>query len=339
MGEEQTTTIKFLSIDEVETAPDLEPIWGNWFFRDAVILEVGEPGISKTTFNFGLSKALVDNKPFLGVKAAIQNPIILYLEFEASQSLVKSRMKAMGGYPKNKDHFKLYLREDEFHTISQIDKAIGTSGINPDIVFVDPIRLAFVMQNENDNAEGTRHIKVIKGIARKYRCCVVLVHHSSKAEMTGTRKGSGAYVWSALSDVNMNFDRLYDKEGAEIDRDLFAFSIPKNRMIDDDFCVCIKKVHDGRSFSVVNFPQGVRIGADGYGTALERYSIQQLIMEEIIGVNELEYKDIAAAVRRVGGKENATDTAIHKAITNCLNIGTLTYQEKGKKRLYRREGV
>ena len=332
MGEETATTIRFLNIDEVENAPDLEPIWGNWLFRDSVVLQVGEAGIAKTTFNFGLSKALVDNKPFLGVKATVESPVILYMEFEASKSLIKSRMRAMGGYPKNKENFKLYVREDEFHTIEQINEAIMALAIRPDLIFTDPIRLAFNMRDENDNAEGTRQMKIAKKIARYHHCCVVMTHHSSKAELTGTRKGSGASSRVALADISMNFDRLYNSNGDELDRDVFALSIPKNRMIDDDFCLCIRKVSDGRTFKVIDFPKGARFSVDGLGPATARYEVQQLIYDEILGVNRLQFKQIKESLLRLG--KEVTDPAIHKAINNLIAMGVVDHTDAPKNRFY-----
>jgi len=328
----ETTTIKFLTIDEVENAPDLQPIWGNWLFRDSVVLQAGEPGIAKTTFNFGLAKALVDNKSFLTVKPAIENPTVLYMEFEASKSLVKLRMRTMGGYPKNKERFILYLRDDEFHTMEQIYEAATHFEVKPDIIFADPIRLAFNMRDENDNAEGTRQMKTAKRIARSLNCCVVLVHHSSKAEMTGTRKGSGAGSRSALADVAMNFDRLCDSEGKELDRNLFALSIPKNRMIDDDFCICVRKEAEDKAFKVVEFPVGARLSSDGYGTAIERYTVQQLIVEEILGFHELKFSAIRDAVQRAG--KEVTDVAIHKALSNLIGIGVAECSNETRNRLY-----
>lgn len=329
----ETTTIKFWTIDEAENAPDLQPIWGNWFFRDCAVFEVGEPGIAKTTVNFGFCKAIVDNKPFLGVKSTVKDPVVLYMEFEASKSLIKLRMRAMGGYPTNSNRFIVYTRDEEFHTIAQIEEALFTLGVKPDIIFVDPIRLAFVMRDENDNAEATKHMKVVKGIARKYNCCIVLVHHSSKAELTGTRKGSGAYTWSALSDVNMNLDRLYDGDGKEIDRDLFALTIPKNRMIDDDFCVCVRKVHESRGFEVVNFPIGAKFSVDGQGTALERYTIQRMITEEILGMAKMRFGNIREAVKTLK-KRDITDIAVHKAINNLIASGLIEYEGEESHRVY-----
>ena len=333
MAEEpQTTTIRFLNINEVEDAPDLEPIWGNWLFRDSVVLEVGDAGISKTTFNFGLSKALVDDKPFLGVKAATPDPFIVYMEFEASKSLIKSRMRAMGGYPKNYERFKLYVREDEFHTMEQIIEAIAQLKWKPDIIFVDPIRMAFNMREENDNAEGTKQMKIAKKITRKLNCCLVLVHHPSKADMPGIRKGSGAYSRVALSDININFDRLYNSEGQEIDPNLFAMTIPKNRMIDDTFCLCIRKIPDGRTFKVVEFPKGARFSVDGLGTATGRYEVQQLILEEILGASKLQIKHIREGLERL--ERNVTDQAIYKALNNLIALGMVDCSDTPKNRDY-----
>ncbi len=192
--------------------------------------------------------------------------------------------------------------------------------------------MAFNMRDENDNAEGTRQMKTVKKIARHHNCCVVLVHHSSKAEMDATKKASGAYSRAALSDININFDRLYNGDGKEIDRNIFALSIPKNRMIDDDFCICVKKVHDGRTFEVIDFPVGAKLSYNGLGAATERYTAQQLIFGEVMGLGKMKFVEIREALNRMN--KRYSDEAIHKALSNLVAIGAIEHSDAKKDRLY-----
>ena len=257
-------------INYVESAPDLEPLWGNWIFRDSVVIQAGEPGISKTTFNYSLAKAIVDNKEFLGVKPTAPNLKVLYLDWESSDSLIKSRMRVMG-YPENVDSF--YKCNENEATLAQVEQYIKDTKFKFDILFIDPIRMAFAMRDENDNAEASRQAKYLRKLASRYKCAVIAVHHSSKSEQLGTRKASGAYARTSLADITMNFELL----GEGWPTNIFKLYIPKNRLIDDRFELFIQKEDEGRKFKVVPPPLGYSMNKE-YEDATALYTSQAKIL-------------------------------------------------------------
>lgn len=312
------SSIRIMTINEVEEAPNLEPLWGNWIFRNSVVVEVGEPGISKTTFNFALCKAIVDNKPFLGISPVNPGLRVLYMEYEAATSLVKSRMNAMG-YPANCQNFLLYNNPEHIlrDVMSYIDAGLvecNADSLNFDILFIDTIRLAFSMRDENDNAEGARQMRYFRQLSQRYNCAVIAVHHPTKQNFGGLNKASGAGARVALADVVMNFDRLLDEEGVEIDRDIFSISIPKNRLIDDDFLLFVHKKAEGRKFEACDPPLGY--WNKPYEPVTQRYTCQTAIYEVL---NPYVDKSVDTLHREIG--QIYTRQMVHKALQNLIALG------------------
>lgn len=311
----------FATVDSTEMAPNLEPIWGNWLFRQSVVFEVGDPGISKTTLNYALASQLVNHKPFFGVDGHhIEGTMrVLYLDLESSDSLIKSR-KNLLGVSQNPNFLKCNFPNVTLRDLEPyIDKLVEEWG-ELSLVFVDPIRMAFNLRNENANAEASRNMKYVRKLADKWGCAVILVHHSTKAELEGVRKGSGAFAWACLSDIVWNFERL----GDEYEPELFKFYIPKSRMIQDDFCVCVRKGEGG--FEVEDFPSGYQ----SFGSGIGVYSLQQAVDLMTRGGKEWGPQEIMDSIEKLSFK--TTRPTFYKALTALMQLGVMKRTGYGKYR-------
>lgn len=307
----------FTSLDATESAANLEPIWGNWIFKHTIIEEVGEPGISKTTFNYSFASSLLNSQPFLGVNGLHPElHYILYLDLESDDTLIKARRHLLG--IKDNPHFikcnlpNVTLRELEPY----IDRLIINKPIS--IMFVDPLRAAFNTRDENDNAEASQQMKFLRYLCQKWNCAIILVHHSSKAELGGTKKGSGAYARVALADICWNFEKL----GEDYPSDLFKFTIPKSRLIQDDLCLCIKR-EEGR-FKIVEFPLGYRVSESG----IRIYSMQQAIDIIMADGKERSATEILEQVNAATNKDY-TRQALYKAFTALIQLGLMERTKYG----------
>jgi len=307
---------EFFTINKVQDAPDLDPIWGNWLFRGSVVIQAGEPGISKTTFNYTLAKALVDGTQFLGIKPAKPSLQVLYIDWESSRSLIKSRMRLIG-YPKNHQNF-VVTNDPEVQFID-VDRAIDSVShmIKPDVIFADPLRLAFQMRDENDNAEASRQAKYFRELAKRRNCAVVVVHHSSKAELSGTRKASGGYARTGLADIVWNFEKLPE----DFDQSTFKFTIPKNREIDDQFIIFVRK-EDG-AFVEVQPPPGYT--ASPYESSIKHYTCQQRIREMLATGLTLKTSQMLQALNG-----EFSEISVKKALSNLVQLGIATRTIRGE---------
>jgi len=307
---------EFFTINKVQDAPDLDPIWGNWLFRGSVVIQAGEPGISKTTFNYSLAKALVDGVEFLGVKPAKPSLQVLYIDWESSKSLIKSRMRLIG-YPKNYSNF--VVTNDPEVQFVDVDRAIDSVAdmIKPDVIFADPLRLAFNMRDENDNAEAARQAKYFRELAKRRNCAVIVVHHSSKAELPGTKKASGGYARTGLADIVWNFERLPE----EFDQSIFKFTIPKNREIDDQFTIFVKK--DGGTFVEVQPPPGYV--SSPYESSIRHYTCQQRIHEMLLTGLTLRTSQILKALNG-----EFSEISVKKALSSLVQLGIAMRTARGE---------
>lgn len=308
----------FAPISETESAPDLKPLWGNWIFRKAIVEEVGEPGISKTSFNYIFAASLLNRKKFLGVEGKY-NEIdhILYIDLESDDTLIKARRHLLE-LEDNPKFLKCNLPNVTLYELEPyIDRLL--EGKRVTIIFIDPLRAAFNTRDENDNAEASKQMKYLRYLTQKWNCAIILVHHSSKAEHVGTKKGSGAYARVALADINWNFEKLGDDYPPE----LFKFSIPKCRQIQDDLCLCVKK--EGGLFEEVEFPLGYQVAEAG----IRIYSLQQAIDIVMEDKKERAPAEILKMTDAATGKEYSM-TAVFKALSALIQLGVIKRAGYGK---------
>lgn len=316
----------FRTVDSTDDAPNLEPIWGNWLFKNCVVEQVGEPGISKSSFNYAFISALLNRQPFLGVDGvkALQTSAwwILYLDLESSESLIKARKNMLDVLPNDKFTYCNYPNGTIMDLEPFIDAEVRKrKELSQDLamLYVDPMRMAFRLKDENDNAEASSQMKYLRQLSRQWGCVIVLVHHSSKAELGGTRKGSGAYARAALADIIWNFERL----GDDYDPDLFKFHIPKSRYIQDDFCVCVKK--NSGTFEISDFPAGYKAKSMG----IKVYTLQQSCVDILEDGYARGPHDIMEDLKK---KKNTdvTRQGVHKALTALIQLGLVKKVDYGK---------
>jgi hypothetical protein len=310
--------IHIKDLEEIAMAGALKPLWSNWLFENSIVLEVGEPGISKTHFNYGLARAIVDNEPFLNIRPTRIGLRVLMCDLESGDSLIKSRFEAGIQYPENQKNFKIINDPTKTFYLAapQIEKYMDEHGYF-NIIFLDCLRAAFAMHDENDNAEASRQMKTLRYYADKWNCAFVVVHHSSKAEMGGIRKASGAFSRTALADINWNFDRL----GDGFDHDVFKFTIPKNRLIDDNCCIFIRK--EERLFMQVPRPAGY-IAAENEEDSVSGYKLQSYLMTLLLPDIAKEPRVLLAEVNKVttkAGRAPISRSTLHRRLNNLVAIG------------------
>ena len=320
MTEESTKReVRICSVNDMKEAADLEPLWGNWVYRNSVILQAGTPGIRKTTFNFALAKHIAEDAKFLGIAPVEKGYNIFYFDPESHDSLIKARMSGIG-WPNDRERF--YVCNDSSITLPELEPYLEAIGYKPDIIFVDPIRVAFRSRDENDNAEGSKKATYLRNLARKYNCAVFAVHHSSKADVTGINKASGAGALSALADICMNFDGLGENsKGKPLYPTIFKLSIPKNRLIDDEFFEFIKA--ESKTFIITEPPDGYMEGE--YEGATKRYTIQERVVQ-LFGIkNDWSPQELLESLDNC-----CTRQAIYKVLDNLITLGQAQKDGYGK---------
>lgn len=277
----------FRPIDEIrKTAKPPIPLWGDFFFRKAVTSVVGDPGISKTTMGYGLAKSLCLGLPFLEIKA--EEPVnVLYLDFESSDSLVLTRSNLVIG-DVTIPNFIIYNYPDFF--LSQIATLAvqHCRANNINFIIIDNQTVAFNTRDENDNAEGGRQMRFLRSFANACDAAVLIYHHTSKANLPGTRKGSGAFVRARLADIYINLETPDEEEYPNIIR----FEVAKNRIVGEQVCWYIEKKEG--NFILLNEPPLGMTGRQRKNTAI--YQAQQAVLTLLGDSLILPRKDILLSI-------------------------------------------
>jgi hypothetical protein len=259
----------FQSVDESKNANVPHSYWGNWIVKNTIILQSGVGGVSKTSLNYSLFMSLQRNGEFLDVVGE-KTLKVLYFDYEGSLPINKGRLGLLGEDQYDHPYFfvcTLGITLDKM--VPYVDKFIEERW-KPDIIVLDPFSLAFKTENENDNAEATEKMKYVRDLMKRWDTTIILVHHSSKADVWGVGNARGAGSQGNLADIVWEYHPL----PKEFDDNLFVLRIPKNREFSDGFIQCIQK-SEGQ-FLPADFPVGFNKDTLK-STGIETYRMQQRI--------------------------------------------------------------
>lgn len=290
---ETTKTVKELSSEEMfrsfdlirETALPVEPLWGNFLIKKAITAIIGDPGIGKTSFGYSMTTALCLGQPFLKVYS--EEPVnSLYMDFESADSLVSSRSNLILNDPLHLVSIpNLYIYNIADYYIDDIGEKLlkfcKEKEVN--LVSIDNQSMAFRTANENDNAEAIEQMHYLRQLANETGAAIILFHHAGKSNLSGTRKGTGAFARARLADIMINIDMPIENK-----RDIIRFECVKNRMVDEEVIWFLKK--EKGQFIFTEPPLGL-IGSSNTNTVI--YNAQSSIINLLMIRGELSRKEIA----------------------------------------------
>lgn len=285
-------------------APPLTPLWGYFLFKKAITSIVGDPGIGKTSFGYGLAKELCLGNSFLDVPT--EEPVnSLYMDFESADSLVASRASLVFG-DTEVPNFWIYNTSDYY--LPQVAKVTLEFCNKRDInlIFVDNQSMAFNTRDENDNAEAIRQMRFLRSFAVACNCALLSFHHTSKANLSGTRKGSGAYARARLADVCINLETP-----SEDHPDTLKLEVSKNRFVDEKVLWYFKKEEGKFVFT------GPPLGVIGKPTDTQIYKAQHNLLEFCQAGKEYETKNLVSII----GVDGLTYDIIDKALRRLVQQG------------------
>lgn len=221
---------------EPETLPSRQWIYGHWFLRGTLACIVAPGGAGKSTMLAGIALSLAAGKPLLA-KAVHQGPMRVWLwnleddMDELSRSIqaaalhhdidpsdldgrlfVDSGMEGATLCTAKESGNAIALNEEVFEALTA---EIRRRKI--DVLLIDP----FVSSHEVEENANTKIDKIAKAwgrVAKAAGCCIVLVHHTSKAgagEVTAmSSRGAVALINAARSTLVIN--RMTDAKAREL---------------------------------------------------------------------------------------------------------------------------
>lgn len=292
----------FRPIDKVRReAPPLEPLWGYFLFKKAITSIVGDPGVCKTTWGYGLAKELCLGQVFLDIGAEeVVNA--LYMDFESADSLVASRANLVIGDTQIPN---LYIYNVVDYYLPQIAKVAIDFCKEHDInlIFVDNQSMAFSTRDENDNAEAIKQMRFLRTFTVACNAACISFHHTSKANLTGTRKGTGAFARARLADVCINLDVPVEDEP-----NIVRLETVKNRLVDEKVLWYFKK-EEGK-FTFTEPPLGV----SGQPTNTSIYKAQRALLDYMQIRKQYEFGILVSTVGVNGISPDVVDKALRRLV-------------------------
>ena len=280
-------------------APPILPLWGYFLFKKAITSVVGDPGVCKTSWGYGLTAALCLGTTFLEVPA--EEPVnSLYMDFESADALVKSRANLIIGDVDIPNFFIYNLSDYYLPQVAKITLDFCTAN-KVNLILVDNQSMAFNTRDENDNAEAIRQMRFLRSFAVACNAAVISFHHTSKANLSGTRKGSGAYARARLADVCINLEAPSEEYP-----DTIKLEVSKNRFVDEKVLWYFKKEEGKFIFT------GPPLGVIGKPTNTLIYKAQHDIINFMQVFTIYETKDILNRIAIDGITPDVIDKALRR---------------------------
>ncbi len=242
-GHSTTVEVAPLSISWAQACEMAFPPWEsilNGIGRGEVVncSAITERGKSTLWRNICLSAAV--GREFVPVLKAGPPRRILYLDFETRWPRLRPDiMKMLGQFTQA----ERAMVAENLHIIAdcRIDGlALSLSDrkhwaffeaeverLRPDIVVIDTLSVAFNIQNELDNSEAARNMKKICGLAEKFGCTVVFLHHIGKVKQEEGQTAYSVYRSRGASAYSANAQAIINLLPDPSNRDRFTLECPK----------------------------------------------------------------------------------------------------------------
>lgn len=200
---------KFLSLGEVLSDP--RPI--DWLVRDylegeSLSVIFGEPGTMKTFVALDVGLSIASGRDWHGHQTNGQEPV-LFIAGEGFAGLSK-RIRAWTQHHEAEGvPFFVADRPAQFldpGSLSEVEAAVETVASDhgpPRLVIVDTLNRNFGPGNENDTADMTAFVAAVDKIRCRFKCAVLIIHHSGLSEKT---RGRGNSALRAALDFEYRMD-------------------------------------------------------------------------------------------------------------------------------------
>lgn len=196
-------SLNFLTLEEFMSEPIIENNWvvDQLLIEGGVSLLVGSPKDGKSTFARHIMKAISVGGTVLGFQAKRGSVMYLALEevpnqlkkiFYEIQYPVDSDLRILSGPLAWKDKILLEKSIEEFA---------------PSLVVIDTLGRFMSLPDFNDYAIVNQEFSYLLGIARKYGCHIMCLHHANKGDGIGGSRILGSNAFFGLVDNAVFIDR------------------------------------------------------------------------------------------------------------------------------------
>ena len=211
MGDSEESSIPTIILSTDIPPPehvDIEGLLGPFIPpQPALVLLSGESSAGKTVLSYNLAYHLASGEEFAGLlpRSAFR---VLYCDLENPTGVHRTLVDTIGRsenlgfcrrFPKDLTSPK---GRDEFLGLCK--------SFNPDVILLDPLSVAFPVDDEDSNSEANDQMWNIKKIAMELHCVVVVLWNMGQGNVKDKFKARGATARTDRSDLALNYIELND---------------------------------------------------------------------------------------------------------------------------------
>jgi hypothetical protein len=288
--------------------PDIESpesLWGGLLFPGCITQLNAEPGAGKSTIAYNLAAFGAQGREFAGEPFS-RRIKTLYADLETPSWLRPFKIDSIcGGRPEGfylLDTLSLSRDSADLIRLCKLEKY--------DLVILDTQSKVLGLQDENDNAEGSRAAELLTRLAKETEAAILLIHHTSKSGNNGkdVYRGRGASAIAASVDIVCNLEVL--------DQDTLKLSIAKSRVPAEFSSLTLRKAGHDRF---------ERVSAEETGARLELFRIQDFILDLLSGGKERRTPEILELAKEAGFAKRTTELSLKR----LREAGRITQIQRG----------
>lgn len=222
--------------------PDADWIVENLIERGQLTVLAAAPGVGKSFFCLELALAIVQGRPFIGLKTSGSR--VLYVDGENMARHVIWRLGGLGMANADREHLRMFVRQGvrigEGDWLARTQRELAE--YKPDLLILDTATSVLAVADPNNNAEVGHLMAMLRGLCENV--AILLLHHERKPAADGKRGGAGAAMagavqWQAQADQHLSLSKLGPvrkipaDSGNFVRRYQIALEFPKNREGED----------------------------------------------------------------------------------------------------------
>jgi putative DNA primase/helicase len=165
--------------------------------RGAVVLWVAKPKMGKSTIIYQAGRAIAAGRMFLGRET--EKGAVLILAPEEHPRDIKLRLKDLGCENCTDIFIHCQPTDPTPDFFNQLTRFITENSVT--LVIVDTLASFWELKDENDASAMTKAVKPLLQLARESGACVLMIHHSRKAEGAYGDEIRGSSALFGLVDV------------------------------------------------------------------------------------------------------------------------------------------
>jgi len=209
-GKEETPSVKIMLSTDIpmpamgSSGGILDPI-----VPDAAssVLLAGESSAGKTVLGYNMAYHMAEGIEFVG-STPVGPQRVLYFDLESPVGVHRSLVDIVG-------------RSDNLAFVRSLPRTLNTSEgradfldacheFKPDVIFLDPLPVAWPVKDENDNAEADAQMWAIKQMAVELNCVVISMWNMGEGNVKDKFRARGATARIDRCDLALNYTEITD---------------------------------------------------------------------------------------------------------------------------------